>query len=481
VLRLRRLTLDGSCLLFSNHQEWLDSTGGCIDLLTSSDEAAKSYDATVTQLVGWYQDETLGGLQGSLDKMLKADPEFLLGRALALEVNLLGGLTAPRLNKSLEEKLAEFNELVDKKRPQASEQELLHAKVVNHWAKGELKQAVRVFEQLTTIYPEDIAALKMSQDTYFYLGQALPMRHSIANSLSKMNKEKNPLAGYAYGMFAFALEESNMYSQAEVQALKALERIPRDTWAIHNYAHCLEMQGKTEEGLKWMLDKQPDWAPCSSLASHQYWHTALFHINNNNFDEAVRLLDEEVIPRCKSSCSSLDMHDSCSMVYRMELVDLFGKVGQKSTVEPKSRWKALYDVCKQHKGDHLIGFNDAHYMMSFLGNDDLAMAREHIDSIESSSSSFGEVAPIVKPLLEAMYQFKLGNYANCADLLEPIRFEIIKIGGSHAQRDVFEQLLLVAALKSNKPYHNQLAQRMLSEREVFHGRQTVQTQLLAKA
>lgn len=413
-------------------------------------------------------------------RMIEADPEFLLGQALALEINLLGGLTAPRLNKTLADRLADFNNLVERNRSKASEQELLHAEVVNHWARSELKQAAQVFERLTTLYPEDLVALKMSQDTYFFLGHALAMRNSIANSLARIDKNRNPLAGYAHGMMAFALEESNMYPQAQKHALQALELIPRDTWAIHNYAHCLEMQGLTEEGLKWMLDRQADWSQCSSLASHQYWHTALFHINNNNFDEAVFLLDNEVIPRCSSSCSTLDMHDSCSMVYRMELIDLFGKLENTDRGDVKSRWQSLYEVCKPHKRDHLIGFNDAHYMMSFLGKGDLDTARELIQSIDEVPS-LGEGQTVVRPLLEAMLQFKLSAYDKCVDLLEPIRFDIIKIGGSHAQRDVFDQLLLVAALKSDKAYHNQLAQRMISEREVFHGRQTVQTQLLAKA
>lgn len=458
-------------------QEWLKSTNGCIDLNTASDVAAKEYDAALSQLCGWYADESLGGLDGCLERMLKADPEFMLGRAFELEVNLMGGLTAPRVNARLAEQLDEFNKLVKLKDETLSDQERLHAQVVNHWANSELKRATRVLERLATLYPEDLSAIKMNQDTYFFMGQALPMRNSIANCLARMERgqSKNPLRGYAHGMFAFALEESNMYPQAQQEALKALALIPRDTWAIHNYAHCLEMQAKTDEGLKWMLDRKADWDKCSGLACHQYWHTALFHINNENFDEAVGLLDHEVLTRCIQSCSSLDLHDAASMVYRMELVDLFGKTGKK---EP--RWSGVYEMCKPHKTDHLIGFNDAHFLMSFLGMDDLKGARKLIDSIDEVPS-LNEGQPVVKPLLEAMYQFKLRAYDKCVELLEPIRFEVVKIGGSHAQRDVFEQLLLVASLKSDKPYHNKLADRMLGERDHLQGRRTVQTELLAQA
>ena len=451
---------------------------------TPSDEAAKFYDAAITQLCGWYEDKSIGGIEGAVERMLKADPYFVLGHALDMELNLMGGLNAPRLSKQLSDKLSSFNKLAESKKGSLTELEKLHVKLVNNWVKYDLKQVSRDLEQIVTLYPQDLASIKMNQDTYFFLGKALPMRNSIANCLSKINKDNknNPLKGYVHGMFAFALEESNMYPQAEQQALEALALVPRDTWAIHNYAHCLEMQGKTSEGLKWMQDRKCDWLPCESLACHQYWHTALFHINNNNFDDAIEILEQQVLNRCAENPTTLNLHDGVSMLFRMELVDLFGKASKPSggDEECKKRWSKVYDVCKPHKQDHLIGFNDAHYLMSYLGVGDEQSVNECIDSIDGTPNLI-EGQTVVKPLLLALRHFKEGQYEKCVELLEPIRFEIINIGGSHAQRDVFEQTLLVAGLRSKQAAHNKLAERMLSERDVFYGRRTVQTELLAQA
>lgn len=463
-----------------HQKEWSASTDGNVKLNTASNEAAKFYDATITQFLGWYDDPALGGLGGSLDAMLKADPEFILGRAFEVQLNLMGSLNAPHLDKTLAHKVTLLNELADKRKTSNSitEQELYHVDIVNLWAKNELKQVGQVLEKIITLYPNDLSALKMAQDTYFALGLSMQMRNSLAGSLNKIPATE-PLKGYVHGMFAFALEESNMYDESQAQVLRALELIPHDTWAIHNYAHCLEMQAKTDEGLKWMYDKKADWAKCQTLACHQYWHTALFHINSSQFDEAVGLLDQEVLARCLSSGTSLDLVDAASMIYRMELSDLFNKTTQ-SSKDCKKRWSGVYDVCKPHMADHLWGFNDAHFLMSFLGTDDLKAAREFIDTLPQAKFMTGNLQEsVVKPLLEAMYEFKLKNYAKCADLMEDLRFDIIKIGGSHAQRDVFEQLLLVAALKSDKLSHNKLAERMLRERDTIQGRRTVQTDLLA--
>lgn len=470
-------------------QEWKKSTRGIIELGTASDEAAKQYDGALSQLCGWYEDPNLGGLSACVERMVQADPDFVLGRAFELELNMMGALSSPAINKCLETKLANFDKLVASRGEKMSELERLHSQVVYFWSENKLKQMSRVLERIVTLYPEDVSALRMLQDTYFMLGTALPMRNALAASLHKMTADggdtkysANPLKGYVHGMFAFALEESNMYEDSMREAQKAINLIPRDTWAIHSYAHCLEMQGRTEEGLKWMLDRKSDWDKCSTLASHQYWHTALFHINNSNFDDAVALLDNEVLSRCLTSSSALDLHDGASMIYRMELVDLFAKTSSPSDSREhsKSRWSRVYNLCEPHKSDHLLGFNDAHYMMSFLGSDDEASARELIDSIDGDKGALLlERHSVVKPLLEAMFEFKKGRFSECVELLEPIRFDIIRIGGSHAQRDVFEQLLLVAALKSDRKAHNALGERMLYERDAMFGRRTAQTELLA--
>ena len=61
----------------------------------------------------------------------------------------------------------------------------------------------------------------------------------------------------------------------------------------------------------------------------------------------------------------------------------------------------------------------------------------------------------------AVIAFRRGDYAGAVDALYPRRGEVRLIGGSHAQRDVFARLLILAALKSGKV---NLARALLAER-----------------
>jgi hypothetical protein len=70
-------------------------------------------------------------------------------------------------------------------------------------------------------------------------------------------------------------------------------------------------------------------------------------------------------------------------------------------------------------------------------------------------------ATVGVPLVEAMAAQRRGDYDGVVERLWPIRYQLPLIGGSHAQRDLFEQILVWSAIRSK--YHD-LARNLLAER-----------------
>ena len=64
-------------------------------------------------------------------------------------------------------------------------------------------------------------------------------------------------------------------------------------------------------------------------------------------------------------------------------------------------------------------------------------------------------------LAEAIYAYGIGDYGRAVKTLLPLRYGYACVGGSHAQRDLFAQLLLEAAIKDGQL---SLARTLLSER-----------------
>ena len=65
------------------------------------------------------------------------------------------------------------------------------------------------------------------------------------------------------------------------------------------------------------------------------------------------------------------------------------------------------------------------------------------------------------PLCRAIVAARKGEYGSVVDLLAPVRYQVYRIGGSHAQRDLFAQLLVHATIADGR--HN-LARALIGER-----------------
>jgi len=58
---------------------------------------------------------------------------------------------------------------------------------------------------------------------------------------------------------------------------------------------------------------------------------------------------------------------------------------------------------------------------------------------------------VVVPLIEGLHAFARSDYDAAVDRLEPIEARIVEVGGSHAQRELFQDTLIAAALRGTRP------------------------------
>ncbi|KAH9512625.1 Tetratricopeptide repeat protein 38 [Bulinus truncatus] len=174
-----------------NVQEWA-SQG--LPLTTSSDEASKLYDAIVTQYVGWYDDHTLGGMAGTLDKLIGADPDFVMGQVVKNGLELLGTGSNIKLSGRLRDDVNRMVKL-SAMQPKITGRERKHVTALESWSNGDFGKASCVWEDILVEHPHDVLALKFSHDNYFYLGDSYQIRDSIARVLPQW-KPTMPLYGF---------------------------------------------------------------------------------------------------------------------------------------------------------------------------------------------------------------------------------------------------------------------------------------------
>src|SRR4029077_5254094 len=99
---------------------------------------------------------------------------------------------------------------------------------------------------------------------------------------------------------------------------------------------------------------------------------------------------------------------------------------------------------------------------AFAATHDEARMGQLIDGLRARlEANRVPAGPVVVSLAEGVSAFAHGDYARAIDQLEPVREQVVCIGGSHAQRDVFEETLLEAYLRAGR---TEAAEALLTER-----------------
>jgi tetratricopeptide (TPR) repeat protein len=302
-------------------------------------------------------------------------------------------------------------------------------------------------------HPRDLVALKLAQYGTFYMGDSAGMRASTGRVLAAWD-EAIPGYGFVLGCHGFSLEEAGNYAAAERAGRRAVELNPADVWAAHAVAHVMEMQGRARDGIAWIGSLDREWDATNNFVFHIRWHRCLFYLDLERYDTVLELYDREV--RRESTDEYLDITNAVALLWRLE----------QSGVDVGARWAELAERSATHIDDHLLVFADVHYVMALAAVGDQEGVARWLQSSRRYAAVTGETqAGVMKEaglaLGEAAIAHRRGDWPLVVDLLQGARHETSRIGGSHAQRDLYERMLVDAALRDGRPA---LARALLSER-----------------
>lgn len=401
-----------------------------------------AFARAVDEYLGWYGDPI-----ASLNAVLAADPGHVLAYTTLAALNALGGVKSS--DDAVQRPLRAATALAH----EAGTREKLHLAAAARWAEGAISAAGEAWELALAHDPRDLLALHLACDTYFFLGRAEKLRNVPLAVLAAQGDDVKA-RGYVLGMAAFGLEESGEYVTAEQTGRAAVDINPADTWAIHAVAHVMEMQGRAVEGIGWLRGLEPHWSQALGLATHQYWHLALFLIEEGDGMAALDVYDAHIRPHEASPI--LDLVDAAALLWRLELLGL--DVG--------GRWQQLAPLWGRHALDHVLAFNDIHIAFTFDAAGERARLAEQVESLAQYAKGETENAALSRelglPLIAGMHAFRIGNFARAVARIAPLRHRLPELGGSHAQRDLFIQTLVIAALRAGQ---SELAGQIIAERQ----------------
>jgi len=318
------------------------------------------------------------------------------------------------------------------------EREEVYMAALRDWLAGCPSAAASRLDEVARRWPGDALAVKLSQAIRFMIGHRFAMREATSQALDAYGRD-HPYAGYVHGCHAFALEETGAYREAERTGRRALELAGDDAWALHAVTHVYEMTGQSSCGARFVLENEPAWRHCNNFGYHVWWHLALFYLDTGDFDAALALYDNHI--RRDRTDDYRDISNATSLLARLELEGI--NVG--------TRWDELADLAEKRLSDGSVVFADLHYMLALSATGREDAAQRLIGRLRSDpENSGGEMAVIAghvgHPAARGLLLFKKADYASAYAHLATARPYLQSIGGSHAQRDVFDRILIDAAI-----------------------------------
>jgi tetratricopeptide (TPR) repeat protein len=273
------------------------------------------------------------------------------------------------------------------------------------------------------------------------------MAASVERVLPKWGREL-PGYGTLLSCRAFALEECGDYAGAEPAGRAAVEIDPADVWGTHAVAHIMEMQGRHQEGIAWLDQLERHWVGANNLLHHLWWHRALFHLERGETAEVLALYDRRFrdlsSPLTKMQPDLyIDVQNAASMLFRLE----------RRGVDVGDRWNEIADKAEARVGDCLSAFTLPHWMMALAATGREETARRMLDGMHAfatNGTTTGRiVGEIAAPICEAVLAHRRGEAGRAVALMRPVLGDMHRLGASHAQQDVLEQLFLDAAMKAH--------------------------------
>jgi tetratricopeptide (TPR) repeat protein len=319
-----------------------------------------------------------------------------------------------------------------------TERERQFASAVQLWVDGDAAAALAAHAQALARWPRDLCTLKLAQYHAFNLGDSPAMLRLALTALQAAHD-----VAWLHGMLAFAWEQCHRLDEAEHAARLALAMRPVEPWAQHALAHVMLTDGRLREGAAFLRAASGPWRGLTSfMRTHNWWHLALFLIELGDEAGALALYDREVWGVDKSY--SQDQVGAVSLLARLELAG----------VDVGERWQELAGWLGVRLDDRVQPFLDMQYLygLARAGRPEAGQLLARIEAFASDAPAPMRDAwqRVALPACRGLLAHAQGRWAEAADALELALPRLVAIGGSHAQRELFEQIHLDALERSGQ-------------------------------
>jgi hypothetical protein len=397
-------------------------------LSTGSSEAAEAYrDGIDRMLSAWT------GAAEAFERATAADPDFALAHIARARVH-----TFYQEGEAARQRAAAARETAARR---GSERERSHVETLALAAEGQLPAALAAALKHLEAWPRDAVVMSLTLGAFGLFAFSGMADHDQARQdLCERYADHYGDDWWFLVNHGWSLTENGEVTKGRAMTERGFAMRRDNAYAAHALLHAMFEDGSVADADALVTQWIGGYDKSGILYGHIYWHQALGALEQGDAAKALAIYADVLRPAVTAAPPLNAMSDCASLLWRLAA---YGHTA------PEELWNDAAAYASQKFPKSSLPFVDMHMALLAAATHNRTALEERLAVVEQRLAN-GKLAagPVVPGIFRAMGAFAGEDYAACVQHLEPVLDDVVRIGGSHAQREIIEDTFIVALIRT---------------------------------
>ena len=401
-----------------------------LPLSTSSETAAAAYrDGVDLMFSAW------PGAAETLDAAIAADPDFALAHIARARHHFIYAEV-----KAAQTEAAVARDLVARN---GTAREKSHVETLALGMEGQAAKSLSVALAHLDEWPRDAMIFVLPMGAFgLYAFSGMADHDQARVDLSERLAKHYGDDWFFQVNHGWAHTENGNVAHGRAITQRGFEGRRANAHAVHALAHAMFEDGSGDDADDLISTWLPSYDRSGLMHGHISWHQALVALERGDAARALEIYAERVQPKVTTAPPLNSVTDAASLLWR---VQAYGHAVSKQ----------LWDDAAAHAERSFpkagVHFADMHMALVAAATGSREALAQRVADLETRLAD-GKLAPgpVLPAICRGVLAFADGDYKACVRTLEPVATEVVRMGGSHAQREIIEDTLLVACMKAGE-------------------------------
>jgi len=314
----------------------------------------------------------------------------------------------------------------------ATRRERQHAEAVSALVAGETARGLALVDEHVKDFPRDAVLVNQASSSIALAGRSDREEHRVA-----FLERLAPAYGddwWFQSALAFTYHEVDRFEESRRLSEASLQQYPRNASAAHNLAHIQFETLDIDAGAAFLDEWMAGYDRRATFHCHLAWHQAMFALHEGRYAHALAISERDIL---RSVNPRSAMTDGTALLWRVRL---------DGAHEPLP-WRSLADLAAGVSRPGYL-FGECHAALAYAACGDEAALTKLMDGLRALDAKGNPIAGrVVLPLVQGAAAFAAGDYAGALTHFEPVESEMHRIGGSHAQWELYEETMVACYLE----------------------------------